>query len=281
MLVSGKVLLNDAKKRNYAVPAFGFVNLEGVKAIIKAAENKNSPVILQMTQGGIAYGGLGQLYAIAKSYAESASVPVAIHLDHGRDIELIKEAINLGFTSVMYDGSNLDIDLNCENSKEVKDYLNDKDISLEVEVGVIGGKEDDVEAEANIYAKLEEVVQIYESCKPDAIAVGVGTLHGKYKGKINIKYDLISESFEKTGAAIVLHGASGLTREHVNKSVVAGAAKINFDTELKQALIDGIMDYMEANPKAYDIRKIMEKGIANQVEIAEERIEQCMSASKA
>lgn len=280
MLVSGKELLNEAKKNKYAVPAFGFVNLEGAKAIIEAAENKKSPVILQMTQGGVSYGGLNQLFAIAKSYAENSKVPVAIHLDHGRNIELIDNAINLGFTSVMYDGSNLDIIENCNNSKTVKQSIGEKEISLEVEVGVIGGKEDDVEAEKNIYADIDEVVAINESCHPDAIAVGVGTSHGKYRGAINLKYELITEAYEKTHAAIVLHGASGLTKDHISKCVEAGAAKINFDTELKQALIDGIMDYMKSNPQEYDIRKIMSKGVEYQREIVEERIEECNSANR-
>lgn len=280
MLVSGKKILKHAYENGYAIPAFGFVNLEGAKAIIKAAEEMNSPVILQTTEGGIKYGGLEQLLAIAKSYAKESFVPVAIHLDHGKDIELIKKAIDLGYTSVMYDGSHLDINENISNSKEVNQYIGDKDISLEVEVGTIGGKEDDVQAESSIYASLDDVININDLANPSSIAVAVGTSHGLYKGKININYELIKTSREATGKSIVVHGASGLSEEHIKNCVKYGANKINFDTELKQALIKGIMEHMNKNKDDYDIRKIMQLGIQYQVDIAKKRIEECGSNEK-
>ncbi len=279
MLVSGKQLLNEAKAEGYAVAAFGFVNLEGAKAIVLAAELCHSPVILQTTVGGIKYGGLEQLYSIAKACANEVSVPVAIHLDHAHQFAMIEDAIEIGYTSVMYDGSELPISENCKNSKRVKTLVAEKNISLEVEVGIIGGKEDDLENE-QVSAKIEDIKLIADTVNPDAIAIAVGTQHGIYKDEVKINYELIKEAKLKTNSAIVIHGASGLSEADIKQCVAAGANKINFDTELKQSLIDGIMSYMQKHPQAYDIRKIMQPGIDKQVELIKKRIIQCGSIDK-
>lgn len=275
MLVNGKEVLNYAVENKIAIPAFGAVNLEGIKAICLAAEKTNVPVILQMTEGGIKYAGLNELYATAVAAAEKSTGQICIHVDHGRDVELIKQAIDLGFSSVMYDGSHLTIDENIENAKMIKDYIGNRAVSLEVEIGQIGGKEDDVESEESKYASIEDVVRMNEEVNPDSIAVAVGTAHGIYKGEININYELITECSEKTNKPIVLHGTSGVPSAMVKESIKCGIRKVNYDTELKQNFIKETMNYMEQHSSEYDIRKIFKPGIDAMTDVVALRIEEC------
>ncbi len=275
MLVNGKEVLNYAKKNKIAVPAFGVVNLEGAKSVCLAAEKVNVPVIIQMTEGGIKYGGLEELFSLVYSMGEKTKGQICLHLDHGRDINLIKKAIDLGFTSIMYDGSNLPIDENIKNTKEIKDYIGNRSVSLEVEIGQIGGKEDDIESEENKYADINDVIKMNKECDPDSIAVAVGTQHGIYKGEIKLNYDLIQESFEKTTKPIVLHGTSGVPSDMVRKAIKKGIRKVNYDTELKQKFIYSIKEYLDEHQGEYDIRKIFTPAINEVEETVLKRIEDC------
>lgn len=275
MRVSGKELIKYINTADGAVPAFGAVNMEGIYAIIEAAESTENPVILQMTEGGIKYGGLEVLYNIAKIKIENSSAKVCIHLDHGRDIELIKKAIDLGFDSVMYDGSYLSIEDNIRNAKIIKEYIGDKPISLEVEVGAIGGKEDGAEGSGSLYADLNDVVKISNEVNPDLIAVAVGTSHGVYKGPIKIDYDLLAKASDATSKPLVLHGTSGVPDEIVSNCIDLGVKKVNYDTELKQAFLNAIIDYHDKQPNVYDIRKIFGTAIEGQKQLATKRINLC------
>lgn len=275
MLVNGKEVLNYAVKNKIAIPAFGAVNLEGVKAICAAAEKTKVPVILQMTEGGINYAGLSELYSTAVAAAEESNGQICVHVDHGRSIEMIKRAIDLGFSSVMYDGSHLSIEENIANAKLIKKYIGNRSVSLEVEIGQIGGKEDDVESEESKYASIEDVVKMNEEVNPDSIAVAVGTAHGIYKGEININYDLIKECSDKCQKPIVLHGTSGVPTEMVKESIKNGVRKVNYDTELKQNFIRETMNYMQEHSEEYDIRKIFKPGIEAMTDIVELRIKEC------
>lgn len=275
MLVNGKVILEYAQRNKIAIPAFGTVNLEGVKAICQAAQSTDVPVILQMTEGGIKYAGLEELFATAKAAAEKCEGQVCIHLDHGRDIELIKKAIDLGMTSVMYDGSHLPIEENIKNAKEVKEYIGNRAVSLEVEIGQIGGKEDDLESDAAKYADLDDVIKMNNEVNPDSIAVAVGTAHGIYKGAININYNLINECYVQTQKPIVLHGTSGVPSDMVKDAIVNGIRKVNYDTELKQNFINETKHYMDSHVEEYDIRKIFQPGIDEMTKVIIKRIEEC------
>lgn len=275
MLVNGKEVLNYAVKNKIAIPAFGAVNLEGVKAICDAAEKTDVPVILQMTEGGIKYAGLSELYSTAVAAAKESTGQICIHVDHGRNIDMIKEAIDLGFSSVMYDGSHLSIEENIENAKIIKEYIGNRAVSLEVEIGQIGGKEDDVESEESKYASIDDVVKMNDEVDPDSIAVAVGTAHGIYKGEININYELIKECSDKCQKPIVLHGTSGVPSEMVKESIKSGVRKVNYDTELKQNFIRETMNYMNEHSDEYDIRKIFKPGIDAMAEVVELRIKEC------
>ncbi len=276
MLVNGKEILKYAQENNVAIPAFGCVNLEGVLAIVKGAESFDTPVILQMTEGGINYAGLEELYAVASVAAAKSSAQICIHLDHGRDLELVKRAIDIGFTSVMYDGSHLPLEENMKNSKMIKDYIGNRAVALEVEIGTIGGKEDDIEAESNIYANIEDVCKLNEYANPDSIAVAVGTAHGIYKGEIKIDFGLIKQSKLQTNKPIVLHGTSGVPKQLVQKAIENGVCKVNYDTELKQQFIGAINNYTDEHEGEYDIRKIFKPGIDAQIVVVEKHIETCI-----
>lgn len=275
MRVNGKQLIEYMTNSKCAVPAFGAVNMEGIYGIIEAAESTANPVILQMTEGGIKYAGLEVLYNIARIKAENTTANICIHLDHGRDLELIKQAIDLGFDSVMYDGSYLPIEENIANAKIIRDYIGSKPISLEVEVGAIGGKEDGAEGSGSLYADLNDVVRINEEVNPDLIAVAVGTSHGVYKGPIKIDYDLLTAASKATGKPLVLHGTSGVPNEIVSNCIGRGIKKVNYDTELKQAFLNAIIEYHDKQPDVYDIRKIFGTAIEDQKQLATKRIKLC------
>lgn len=279
-LVKGNELLRHAVKNNYAIPAFGFVNLEGAKAIIKGAEEMKSPVILQTTQGGIDYAGQSQLAAIAISLAKESSVPVALHLDHGRDFSYHEKALELGYTSLMIDGSTLPLKDNIKATLKVLELRKDKDIMVEAELGLIGGKEDDISEEGSEYTTVEEAVEFINATHPDALAIALGTAHGFYTKEPKVNYDVIKKIRKATNTPIVLHGGTGVPLSQLTKAVKAGVSKANFDSELKQELINGIMDYMKENPKAYDIRKIFKVGIDYQVKVVKEKIKAVGSKNK-
>lgn len=271
-LVSGKEILKKAVEGNYAVPAFGFVNLEGAKAIIEAAQELNSPVILQTTQGGIDYAGHDELAAIAIALANKASVPVAIHLDHGREIKYHQKALELGYTSLMIDGSHLPFSENVEITNQVIKMVKDTNIMVEAELGQIGGKEDDIEGEDSQYTTVTEAVEFVNKTHPDALAIACGTAHGFYTKEPKLNFEVIKSIREATNTPLVLHGGTGVPLNSITKAVELGMNKVNFDSELKQAFINSVLKYMEENPNSYDIRKIFRPAIDSQRELAKTKI---------
>ena len=281
-LLSGKELIKHAKEGKYAIPAFGFVNLEGAKAIIEAAEEMNAPVIMQTTQGGINYGGHAQLAAIAISLAKDAKVPVALHLDHGRELSYHEKAIELGYTSLMIDGSILSFDENVAITNKVIEMAKNIDVSIEAELGKIGGKEDDNADNGDPYTSVEDAVNFINQTnhKVDMLAIACGTSHGFYTKTPHIKQDLIIEVFKRTGVPLVLHGGTGVPLDQVTKAVENGVVKVNVDTELKKGIMSGVMEYMEENPKAYDLRKINRPGIDKAKEIAISKIKAVKADNK-
>ncbi|AHK22638.1 D-tagatose-1,6-bisphosphate aldolase subunit KbaY [Candidatus Hepatoplasma crinochetorum Av] len=279
-LVKGKILIKDAIKRNYAIPAFGIVNLEGAKAAIEAAEELNAPIILQTTEGGINYAGHEELAAIAIASAKKAKVPVAVHLDHGRNIEYHKRSLELGYTSLMIDGSTLPFDENIKITNKVKSLIKDQDISLEAELGMIGGKEDDIEEEADHFTKVEDAIKFINNTNIDMLAIACGTSHGFYVKEPKINISLIKEIYDKTKKPLVLHGGTGVPLNQITKAVQAGIRKANFDSELKKAIICGILEYMYKNPDAFDLRKIFQEGINQAKEVAKSKIKAVQADGK-
>ncbi len=224
-----------------AVGAFNVHCFEMVPAMIQAAEELNVPIILQTSLGTAEYIGFEPLIAAVKALAEKSSVDVALHMDHCKSVEALKKAIDCGYSSVMYDGSSLPIEENIKNTKEVVAYAHAKNVSVEGEVGSIGGAEEGVVVakDAAMYTKPEDAHYFANETGVDALAVSIGTTHGQYKSKAKINYELLSELKEKLGTTgLVLHGGTGVSDEDMRRCVREGMKKINVGTELNKSYIE-------------------------------------------
>lgn len=280
MLVSGKDILGDALKNKYAVPALNFADMENLQAIIEAAEELNSPVIIQASQGAIDYAGFEYLSDLGLGAAKRAKVPVTLHLDHGQKYEYCMKAIRLGWTSVMIDASHYDFETNVERVKEVVKVAKPLGISVEAEIGLVGGKEDDIESDHPVYTDANEAVEFYNKSGCDSLAIAVGTAHGIYKGEVKIDFNRIKEVKEKLPVPLVLHGSSGVPDDMVTRAVKCGINKVNFDTELKLANLSALKTFMNDNPSVYDIRKIYRPCREAMKEVVKRKIMACMSNNK-
>ena len=259
MLVSGREILEDAHKNNYAVGAFNVNNMEIVQAIIEAAEETNSPVILQASQGGIKYAGVEYIAELGKIAARNATVPVAVHLDHGTDFDQVMLCIRHGFSSVMVDGSRFDLEENIAITKKVIEVAHAVGVSVEAELGKIGGTEDNItvdEREAT-FTDPEEAKRFVEETNVDSLAIAVGTAHGPYKGEPKIDFDRIKTIKGLVNIPLVLHGSSGVPADSIKKAVSVGINKINIDTDLRIAFTDAVKDFLKENPDNIDPRKIL------------------------
>ena len=224
-----------------AVGAFNVHCFEMVPAMIQATEELNVPIILQTSLGTAEYIGFEPLIAAVKALAEKSSVDVALHMDHCKSVEALKKAIDCGYSSVMYDGSSLPIEENIKNTKEVVAYAHAKNVSVEGEVGSIGGAEEGVVVakDAAMYTKPEDALYFANETGVDALAVSIGTTHGQYKSKAKINYELLSELKEKLGTTgLVLHGGTGVSDEDMRRCVREGMKKINVGTELNKSYIE-------------------------------------------
>ncbi len=259
MLVTGKEILEHAQKNKYAVGAFNVNNMEIVQAIIEAAEETRSPVILQASQGALKYAGVEYIAALAKVAAEKATVPVALHLDHGTDFKQIMLCIRNGFTSVMIDGSQYPLEENIAKTKQVVEIAHSVGVSVEGELGKIGGTEDEIvvdEREAT-FTDPEEAKRFVEETGVDSLAIAIGTAHGPYKGEPKLDFDRLEEIEKTIDSAIVLHGSSGVPYEALRKATKLGVSKINIDTDVRMAFAKGVKQVLDETPNEYDPRKIL------------------------
>ena len=272
MIVGNKVLLCEAKKGGYAVPAFNVDNLESVIGVLRATENTGRPVIIQTIPRTLKYGGIPAYSALVRALYKG-NPDIAIHLDHGGDVAICKACIDAGYTSVMIDGSALPFDDNARLTKEVVDLAHPLGVSVEGELGTIGGKE---ETEAKIrYTEVAEAEEFVARTGVDSLAIGVGTAHGVYKGVPHIAVDRIEEIAAKVDIPLVLHGASGLSDEVVTACIKAGISKINFATQLRQAFTQGLKEGLSANPDAFDPKVYLPYAIDRVREAAEAIILLC------
>ena len=283
MLVTTKEILDHAQKNKYAVGAFNVNNMEIVQAIMEAAEETQSPVILQASQGALKYAGVEYIATLAKLAAEKATVPVAIHLDHGTDFKQVMLCIRNGFSSVMFDGSKYPLEENIAKTKEIVDIAHSVGVSVEAELGKIGGTEDDIvvsEREAT-FTDPEEAKRFVEETGVDSLAIAIGTAHGPYKGEPELDFDRLKAIREKIDVAIVLHGSSGVPYDAIREATQLGVSKINIDTDVRMAFAQGVKSVLDENPNEYDPRKIL--GPAREVmkETIKEKMEVFGSTGKA
>ena len=262
MLVNSKNILLKAKKGKYAVPQFNINNLEWTKYILEASNELNSPVILGVSEGAIKYiGGYNTVVNIVIGLIQdlSINIPIILHLDHGTSVDSCIKAIDAGFTSVMIDASKYELNENIKITKEVVDYAHKRNVSVEAEVGHIGGVEDNVNSEIK-YATKEDCLLLYHNTLIDSIAPALGSVHGIYKGEPNLQFDTMQEINEILDIPLVLHGGTGIDDEKILKSIECGIAKININTELQIAWSNAVRNFIIKEEKIYDPRKIISSG---------------------
>ncbi|HEY8445252.1 MAG TPA: class II fructose-1,6-bisphosphate aldolase [Bacilli bacterium] len=271
MLVNMTEMLRRAKEGKYAVGQFNINNLEWTKTILSVAEEMNSPVILGVSEGAARYmGGYKTVVGMVKGLLEdlNITVDVAIHLDHGSSFESCKKAIDAGFTSVMIDGSHHPLEENIRMTKEVVDYAHARNVSVEAELGTVGGQEDDVVGKGIIYADKDECVKLVKEANIDFLAPALGSVHGPYKGEPKLGFKEMEEIKEATNIPLVLHGGTGIPDDKIKKAISCGTAKINVNTECQQAFARELRKLIANDDKVYDPRKILgpaTKGIAEAV----------------
>ena len=244
-------MLRKAQEQGFAVGAFNVENMEMAQAIISAAEELRAPVILQTTPSTVRYAGTGMYAAMVAALAQEASVPVAMHLDHGDSFALCAQALRSGYTSVMIDGSKLPLEENIALTYKVSEMCAAVGVPVEGEIGRVGGKEDDLESDGG-YTIPEEAVRFEKESGLFSMAVGVGTAHGFYKEKPQLNKELITTLRGMLQAPMVVHGASGLSDEDVKDCIRRGICKVNFATELRAAYTEGVKAVLAENPKTFD-----------------------------
>lgn len=280
-LVTSEKMLLDAQKRGYAVGAFNCENMEMVRAIIAAAEELRAPLMLQTTPSTVKYASLDTFVGIVAAEAKKATVPVCLHLDHGSSFELAVQAINAGYTSVMIDGSKEDFEGNVAVSKKVADVAKAVNIPVEAELGKVGGKEDELEAEADTNTDPQEAKEFVERTGITSLAVAIGTAHGFYVGTPVLDKERLSEIRKVVDVPLVLHGASGLSDEDVMDCVSRGICKVNFATELRKAYTDACKALLAEKPETFDPKALGKVGMAAVTELVKNRMKVCGCDGKA
>ena len=287
MYVTTKEMLRAAQAGKYAIGAFNCENMEMAMAIVAAAEAQHAPVMLQTTPSTVSYAGLDVYYANVRALAERASVPVALHLDHGSSYQLAIDAMAAGYSSVMIDGSHETFEDNIAVTRRVVEQAKAKDIPVEAELGKVGGKEDDLDGgSGNGYTDPADAVEFVKATGVDSLAVAIGTAHGVYVGTPVLDVARLAEirkALEAAGVSIplVLHGASGLTDESVRECISEGICKVNFATELRQAYTAGVKEVLAKDPDVYDPKKYGKVAMAKVQALVEDRIKVCGACGKA
>lgn len=270
-----KEMLEKAKTESYAIPHFNINNLEWTRFILEECENLKSPVILGVSEGAAKYmGGYNVVADMVKALvsALNISVPVALHLDHGSDFDNCKKAIDSGFTSVMIDASKYELDENIKITKEVVEYAKKYNVSVEAEIGHIGGNEDGVNS-GILYADTKECEILVNSTNIDALAPALGSVHGLYKGEPNLEFNLMKEISLATNMPLVLHGGTGIPDYQIKKAIECGTTKINVNTELQIAWAKGVREFLSENSSVYDPRKVIKGGEASMKQAIKEKVE--------
>ena len=303
-VVTMKEILEDADKRGYGVGAFNINNLEFLKAIVQAGEEEKSPLIIAVSEGAMKYAGVEYLSEIVKIAAKNASIPIALHLDHGKHFEKIMATLRNGFTSVMIDASDKPYEENVKLTSEIVKIAHAMGVTVEAELGRLLGKEDEVQSDVAIYTDPQDAKRFVEETGVDALAVAVGTSHGAYKFKGEAKLDIerIKKIKELVSIPLVLHGASGVPahitkglkevgvdlksakgvpEEEIKKAIGAGIRKINIDTDLRLSFLLGVRRYMAENPTTFDPRKYLGAGMEIVKDTVKSKIQLFGSENKA
>lgn len=258
-LVNIKPVLAEAKSKGYAVAAFNPVDYASMKAMVKAAEELSAPVIIQTSAKTINYYSHEALYGWLTEIAADSPMPIVLHLDHGKDLDMIKKCIETGWTSVMIDGSHLPFEENLAETRKVVDWATAANVGVEAEIGQILGVEDDMvvsEHESHL-TDPNEAEKFCRELDLSAFAAAIGTAHGYYKGVPKVEFGLIEEINKRTQVPMALHGGTGLSDEVIQRCIELGCAKINISTNLKHVFVDSFVEYHEKNPKDYEPLRVL------------------------
>ena len=313
-LSNTKEMFSKAMAGKYAIPAYNFNNLEQLQAIITACTETNSPVIIQVSKGARSYANETMLRCMAMGAVQMAreagsNIPICLHLDHGDTFELCKSCVDSGFSSVMIDGSHLPFEENVALAKKVVEYAHQFDVTVEAELGVLAGIEDEVSAEHSTYTKPEEVEEFVKKTGVDSLAISIGTSHGAFKFKAGqpvppLRFDILEECEKRIpGFPIVLHGASSVVQEYVElinkyggnlagavgipedqlrRAAASAVCKINIDSDGRLAVTAKIREYFAKDPKEFDPRKYLGEARKELVKLVKHKNEAVLgSAGKA
>jgi len=265
LLVTADLLLKEAVNSDYAIGAFNISNREFLVAIILAAKEANSPLIIQASESTVKFLGFDYLsYLIKFADRFSENIPIVFHLDHSRRLEIIVGAIRAGFTSIMYDGSHLPFDENVSTTKEVVKIARAVGIPVEGEIGRIGGVEEHIKVgeDEAIYTEVEDAVRFYELTGVTSLAIAIGTAHGMQKKNAKINFQRLEEIHSRLPEVpLVLHGSSGVPKEDIKKAIKLGIKKVNIATELKMAMASGIKKILDNG--SIEPRDYLTEGIEN------------------
>ncbi len=256
VLVKSKEIIQKAVQSGYAIGAFNAENMEMVEAIIEAAEESNSPIIVQTTSGTLNITPPERFCAMVKSVADKVKVPVVMHLDHGDSFERVAQCLRAGYTSIMIDASKKDFYENVKITNDVIRMAKAVGVPVEAELGIVGGKEDGNVAEKEAFTDPYEAENFVKQTGVDFLAIGIGNVHGVYKADPKLRFDILQAVKEKTGdVPLVLHGTSGIPDEDVSRAVSMGIAKVNYATELRQVFTKAIKSYIDEDPGVIDPKK--------------------------
>lgn len=304
-LVTTKEMFEKSMKEHFAVGAFNVNNMEFIQAIVDAAKEENSPVILQASSSAIKYARINYLMKMVEAAAEETNIPIAMHLDHGPDFETCKMCIDAGFTSVMIDGSKYDFEENVRITKQVVDYAHERGVVVEAELGKLAGIEDEVNVAASdaMFTDPDQAKEFVERTGCDSLAIAIGTSHGayKFKGEAKLRYDILQKIKEKLpNTPIVLHGAStvipelvetcnkygadipgakGVPDEMLHEASLKGVSKINVDTDLRLAMTSEIRRVLAEEPSAFDPRKYLTPAREKVKEVVKHKIHNVFGSS--
>ncbi|SDJ86879.1 tagatose-bisphosphate aldolase subunit GatY [Natronincola ferrireducens] len=283
MFISTMEILIDAQNKGYAVPAFNIHNLETAMAVAETAEELKSPVILAATPGTFTFNGRKNIHAIVETIAGTTSVPLTLHLDHHTSFEDIKTSVDLGCRSVMIDASHYSFEENIKIVKEVVSYTHKVGGTVEAELGVLGGIEDDLEVNEDRakYTDPDAAKEFAERTGIDSLAIAIGTAHGLYKSEPKLDYERLKQIKELVSIPLVLHGASGIPNENIKRTIELGICKVNIATELKISFSNALRQHLINHPSENDPRKYFLSAKEAVKKIVKEKILLCNSNNRA
>lgn len=302
-LINTKEMFKKAYEGGYSIGAFNISDLEQLQGVLEACKEKNSAVIIQASKSAISYAGIDTLVSMVKAASDEIGVDCALHLDHGPSFEMAKKCIDAGFTSVMIDGSHFDYEENVALTKQVVEYAHKHNVTVEAELGVLAGTEDDVTSDVHQYTDPDQAVDFVNRTGVDSLAIAIGTSHGafKFKGEAKLRFDILEDIQAKLpNFPIVLHGASavdqnavetcnkfggniagakGIPVEMLRKASSMAVCKINMDTDLRLCMTAALRKFMAENPSEFDPRKYLGAGKEAIKAVVTNKIEDVLGSS--